>query len=495
MAKQGILGKLKPSAGTDTLLYSAPIDASASTVLNVTAQGGSGTTYDVILKDYDQKLTVDASTYLLHEGDVITNYRFNLNQPIGIDAALQPGTNLTSTDGESAAKFESFFIPEFTTITVRDRSIRAISVESVTDTFVVGDVITKGASPNDTTATVYAVEDVSGSSVLYVGPSTINGSGTEFNDGDALTASGGATGTISVSGVGTAGNEFTLQESGETENLFLGDQITIFIDRTYRFDVSDSSMSGRDFKLSETVNGEWGPDGDFTVVEDNGTEYTDGKTTNGTAGSPGAYIQYDLTANPAISTTIYFYDGGTGTASNANYGGSDRQIVTTADVSYDSIFVYDLDGAAWTAGSDGFEFNGATYTVDSVNAGPYGYVRSYSGTTLYVIKGVGSADFAGTDTFKDCPLGSTVSRSEVTVSSVDVATSAYEAQDVLRNAKTISADTTDEIKSLVIGPAQRVLVNNAAADCSFVLVGFEDNSTAFTTRVFTGAGVAAAASN
>ena len=56
MAKQGILAKSKPSGATNTLLYSAPIDASASTVLTVNEQGGSGTTYDVALKNYDQKM-------------------------------------------------------------------------------------------------------------------------------------------------------------------------------------------------------------------------------------------------------------------------------------------------------------------------------------------------------------------------------------------------------------------------------------------------------
>ena len=51
MAKQGILAKSKPSGATNTLLYSAPVDASASTVLTVNEQGGSGTTYDVALKN------------------------------------------------------------------------------------------------------------------------------------------------------------------------------------------------------------------------------------------------------------------------------------------------------------------------------------------------------------------------------------------------------------------------------------------------------------
>ena len=151
MARQGLLAKAKPSAGTDTLLYTAPVDASASAVLNITAQGGSGTTYDVVIKDYDQKLQVDASTYLLHEGDIITAYQFTLDTPIPASVGLAAGTLLTSTDGESTANFESFVVPEYVEVDVRDRAIRTIAVESVSGTFVVGDVITKGTSPNTST--------------------------------------------------------------------------------------------------------------------------------------------------------------------------------------------------------------------------------------------------------------------------------------------------------------------------------------------------------
>ena len=76
-----------------------------------------------------------------------------------------------------------------------------------------------------------------------------------------------------------------MKESGGTEQMYLGVDLTIFTDRTYRFDTSDGTMSGRDFKLSTTVDGEYGPDLDFSQTSDNGTEYTTGKTTNGTAGS------------------------------------------------------------------------------------------------------------------------------------------------------------------------------------------------------------------
>ena len=80
MANQGILAQLKPSANTNTVLYSAPIDSSASAVLTV-ANDGTGSAYKVGLKNYDQKLTLDASTYLLHKGDAI-DYRFTVNTAI-----------------------------------------------------------------------------------------------------------------------------------------------------------------------------------------------------------------------------------------------------------------------------------------------------------------------------------------------------------------------------------------------------------------------------
>ena len=79
MAKQGILAQSKPAANTDTVLYTAPIDQSASVALTV-ANDGTGSTFDVAIKDYSQKLTVDGSgAYLLHEGDIITGYKMTVN--------------------------------------------------------------------------------------------------------------------------------------------------------------------------------------------------------------------------------------------------------------------------------------------------------------------------------------------------------------------------------------------------------------------------------
>ena len=482
MAKQGLLASAKPSGATNTVLYEAPIDASASTVLSVTEQGGSGTTFDVAVKDYDQHLVVGASTYKLHKGDVVTGYRFDLGTAVGADQGLQANQVLTSGDGEKTAIFESFYIPPFTEIVVKSKAIRQIAVESVSGTFAVGNTISKGSGGNTSVATIFAVASGSGGSTLHIGPSTLNGSGSEFAAGDSITASGGATATISSGGVGTAANEFTFTTSGGTENLYLGATLSVLGDRTYRFNVADSSMSSLVFKLSEVVNGEWGPDG-TAGNSDDGTEYTTGKTTNGTAGSSGAYVQYDLTANTSLPATLYYYEGTTGTAANSNFGGADRLLTTSSSYSYDSVFVYNVSGT-WVDNSDTFTYNGVTYTVTSQTAGPYGFVRDYTGTALYVVLGEGSANISGSDTFLDNPKLTTGTRSTVTVSSVTASGATVETKHYLRKDNAITANTTEEIKSLVIGPGQRLVVENNDADCSFTLVGFEDSSTGFTTRAY-----------
>ena len=67
---------------------------------------GTGSTYDVAVKDYDQKLTLDASTYKLHEGDLITSYSIEVNTSFlsasggGGGVTLSAGDLLTTTDKE-----------------------------------------------------------------------------------------------------------------------------------------------------------------------------------------------------------------------------------------------------------------------------------------------------------------------------------------------------------------------------------------------------------
>ena len=481
MADQGLLAQSKPGANTNTLLYGAAADKSASAVLTI-ANDGTGSAYKVGLKDYDQKLTLDASTYKLHEGDVITGYKVTVNNAMSNATGLAAGNTITSDDGEKTFVFESFITPTQTTIFVKDFLLRGVTTESTTGTFTVGETVTKGTGSDTTTAVIYSVQGA----VLRFGPSTINGSGAEFADGDNITGSGGATSTISTGGIATGVQTFcySTTTAGGTYNAYIGEVLELFSDRVYRFDIGDASMSGRLFRLSTTANGEYGPDNDAAATTDNGVEYTTGKTSSGSAGDgANGYVQYDFAANTSLAGLLYFYDGNTGANAGAAYGGPTRNFSISGNFTYLDMYVYDVEGT-WVNGSDTFTQQATTFTVTAQDVQPYGYIRSYAGTTAYVIKGIGSTDFAGTDSFRDNPKLNTATRSFATVSSVDVATTALEDANYIVNGVTNGNNEVDRITSIVIGPGERLVVNSTTANNSFSLIGFEDASTALSTRVF-----------
>ena len=482
MANQGLLAQNKPAANTNTLFYSAHVDKSASTMINV-ANDGTASDYSVSLKNYDQKLVVDgsANAYKLHEYDVITAYKMTVNTAFDPSAqGFSGGLQITSVDNESKFKYESAIIPDYVEIFVKTFAIRQVTVQSVTGTFSIGNTITKGSGSDTTTAVIYGIQGT----ILHIGPSTINGSGAEFTAGDSISNGAGASATIATGGVGTASNKFAFSStSGGTYDLRLisaNNGLSLFNDRSHRFNLSDSSNTGHVFALSTTINGQWGSDG-TTGNADDGTEYTTGKTTNGTIGSSGAYIQYAFSSStPAI---VYFYNSVTGTAANSSFGGSDAYITTTATPTFTQFYIYDVEGT-WTNSTSTFVQNSITYTVTAQTSGAYGYVRSYSGNNLYVIKGLNSADFAGSDTFLDNPKLSTATRSTVTVSSVAVATTAVEADNYIIQGATNADHAVAKNTSIVVGPGEKLIINSTTQNNTFSLIGFEDASTAFTPRTF-----------
>lgn len=85
---------------------------------------------------------------------------------------------------------------------------------------------------------------------------------------------------------------------------------------TYRFDVSDSSNANHPFALSTSVGG---------------SEYTTGKTSSGTAGNSGAYVQY--TTSQATPDSLYYYctTHGSGMGGNVHSGAVGGNITQLSD--------------------------------------------------------------------------------------------------------------------------------------------------------------------
>lgn len=99
--------------------------------------------------------------------------------------------------------------------------------------------------------------------------------------------------TVTVDNYGGEGNRFQI-EGAKTPNLF-------FVrGNTYVFDVSDASVAGHTFKLSETQDG-------TNAAPIAGVEYTVGVTASGTAGSANATVTV-VVADDAPDS-LYYYCG------------------------------------------------------------------------------------------------------------------------------------------------------------------------------------------
>jgi len=350
-----------------------------------------------------------------------------------------------------------------------------------------------------------------------------------FDSGEELTIQGGGTATLQA--YSTTQNPFGPVERfvvDVNENGVFEDPTTISLDvgRTYRFLQDDASNATNTARFRATGST---------------TDYTTGVTVNGTAGSSGAYTQ--IVVSNSTSTNLEIYAGSNGTVTN--YGFAPFPVTIVTNPVYNKIFIYDVDGTLEAGHS--FSTNTGTQDVEFFYPAPYGYVHSYSGTTLKVSTGPNSASWqtsitttitgtsglktvtvgsvtglapgmsitgtgiaanniiisiagttltlgtantgavSGNGTFKflfyDTPRENGSNRNYATVSTAG-STTDVNSEDYIVYDKSVAGASVDKHTGLVVGPGQSVVVYSSTATVGFVLDGFEDNTGDFVTNLY-----------
>jgi len=243
---------------------------------------------------------------------------------ISEEAALAFSSSQSDTVGitESLSRVMSFVRAFTETPSLTDAPALSLTTGK-SDSFSIADSPSLGIEPaksdtlSFTDSEVLSV-DPAKSETLSVSDSPVLSSNIPQSDSTTISESDIKTVTKVVPGGGTT--TYTVTVASGTNSYGSGNKyyidgsvspaLTFDVGKTYRFDVSDSSVSGHPFRFSETANGTHG----------GGSAYTTNVTVNGTAGSSGAYVEIQVTASTPASLHYYCTNhsgmGGSITSSN-----------------------------------------------------------------------------------------------------------------------------------------------------------------------------------
>jgi len=172
-----------------------------------------------------------------------------------------------------------------------------------------------------------------------------------YTAGDGLTQTGQTFRQRAVLSVTAANGVFVIDGSARPK-------ITAPKTLDYYFDLSDASLSGRVFALSETFDG---------THASGGVQFTNGVTMNGTPGNTGAYLEVKFTQeDPDV---LYYYDANTSGMGNKLITGLGYLETDTATVTYTGkgIFPEGIEGSIQKLSDGTTDFNQAGNNIVVTN--------------------------------------------------------------------------------------------------------------------------------
>ena len=457
----GRLAASKPGATTNTVLYRTPITKSASTVLQVCNQSGSGASYRAALRDYEQVLHLDGlntSAYKFAKGNPLSAYKITLS-PGFQDSDAIPGTTFTTTNGATATILDVF---KPTTEVVYYAQVKpisnvAIDPDSKAGTFTNGETLTGSVSgytatfrgTNATTGLFGEYTDVaSGGTSVSISRTTGLADGMYLTHGtNAATLLGGEVVTINASGINTTTNELTITRgalgttaiaipAGSATNAwsasatvstiaegstYVAGDTTLTVANSTGFTsggiiiidnelIQISEVNGNDLTV---VRGRYGTadvdhnDGvNVTLLTNNGTYllnyWSEGETVTGSASNATSVLTYD-TSTQAVITTRYILSE-TGAAATDHI----VQTINTFDIN--RTYKYDLTDSSNTNyplkfsvdDAEGTNGAGTEYTAGVSKVGTAGQAGAY--TSIIVTDDTQASLFVYAD---GSPAGST----------------------------------------------------------------------------------------
>jgi len=324
----GRLAAVSPAATTDTSLYKANITDTASTVVNVCNQNGSGSTYRLALRDYDQVLHLDglnSSAYKFALGNPVSSYYLDLN-PGFTDTQAVPGTNFTTTNGATGTILDVFKPTTAVTYYTKVSEIIQLSfaADTLTGTPVDGETITgstsgvtasnRGLIGAGTSGYIEVADITTGATSVNVDRNTGLADGMYITVGDPSATPSDSTGeiiSIDSSGINTTTNVLTITRGalGTTPAAIPAGRLSVAWSASATVTTIDEGGTYAASDVTLTVTDSTGfVTGGFILIDNEILEVT-GVAGNDLTVTRGSYGTSDVNHNNGANVTLLTNNG------------------------------------------------------------------------------------------------------------------------------------------------------------------------------------------